>query len=74
MFPTHEEKIMNDAQGRTSTGKLIALVVVVAVVIAVVSTLVQNLVLGHANTAVTGGVVGAITAVVVLSSMKKKSS
>ena len=73
IFLTNKERIMNDAPSRTSTGKLIALVVVVAVVTAVASTLVQSLLLGHANTAVTGGVVGAITAVVVLGSMKKKS-
>ena len=65
---------MNDTQGRTSTVKVVALVVVVAIVAAVASTVVQNLLLDHANLAVTGGVVGAVAAVVAVSTMGKKSS
>jgi hypothetical protein len=64
---------MNDAQSGKSTGKTLALVVLIAFVTAVVVTVVQSLLLGHSNTAVTGGVVGAITAVVALSLLRKKS-
>lgn len=64
---------MNDTQSRKSTGKTIALVVLVAFVTAVVVTVVQSLLLGHSNPAVTGGVVGAVTAVIALSILRKKS-
>ena len=64
---------MNDAQNRKSTGKIVALVVLVAIVTAVASTVVQSLLLGHSNPAVTGGVVGAVTAVVAVGTMRKRS-
>ena len=64
---------MTDARHK-STGKIIAIVVVVAIVAAVAATLVQSLLLGASNPAVTGGVVGAISAVVAISLLKKKSA
>jgi hypothetical protein len=63
----------NDARGY-STAKLLLIVIVVAIVASVASTLVQHLILGKAHTAVTGGVVGALTAVMALNVMKKKES
>ena len=64
---------MNEARSRKVSGKALALVVLVAIVTAVAATLAQHLLLGKANVAVTGGVVGAITAVVALVTMKKMS-
>lgn len=63
---------MNDAQSRKSTGKTIALLVLVAIVTAVAVTIAQELMRGHSNAAVTGGVVGAITAVVAIGTLRKK--
>ncbi|MEK6323150.1 MAG: hypothetical protein AABN33_15870 [Acidobacteriota bacterium] len=63
---------MNDSQSRKITGKTIALVILVAIVAAVAVTLIQRLVLGNSNAAVTGGVVGAVTAVMAISIMRKK--
>ena len=68
-----KEKLMNDTQSRKLTGKGLALVVLVAIVTAFAVTLVQKLLLGHANVAVTGGVVGAVAVAMALSTMKKKS-
>lgn len=69
---------MSDAQSGasadTSTGKTIAIVILVAVVTAIAVILFQELLLHQTRTAVTGGVVGAITAVVAVNLMKKKSS
>jgi hypothetical protein len=63
---------MNDSQSRKTTAKTLALVVLGAIVTAVVVTLIQRWLLGNANIAVTGGVVGAVTAVLAISAMKKK--
>lgn len=63
---------MNDAQSGTSTGKAIALVVIVAIVTAVVVTLAQVWIRGNSSAAVTGGGVGAVTAVMAISTMRKK--
>ncbi|HWN11151.1 MAG TPA: hypothetical protein VNO50_18070 [Pyrinomonadaceae bacterium] len=65
---------MNDSQGRTSTGKAVLLVVVVAITAAIASTVVQSLLLGKSNLAVTGGVVGALAAVVAVNTLRKKPS
>jgi hypothetical protein len=65
---------MTDIQSGKSTGRIIALVVLVAVVTAVVVTLAQELIRGHSNTAVTGGVVGVIAALTVISATRKKAS
>jgi len=62
---------MTDAPQK-STGKIIAIIVVVAIVAGIVATLIQSLLLGHSNPAVTGGAVGAISAVVAISLLKKK--
>ena len=64
---------MPDEQKQMSTGKAIVLVILAAVVTSVVVTLLQTLILGSANTAVTGGVVGAITAVLAFRTLRKKS-
>lgn len=64
---------MNDSQTRASTGKTLLIVVVVAIVAAIVATVVQRLLLGDSNVAVTGGVVGALAALVAVSTMRKKS-
>jgi hypothetical protein len=65
---------MNDGQNRISTGKAIALVVLVAVVTAVVITLAQVLIRGHSNTAMTGGVAGAVAARTAISATRRKAS
>ena len=69
---------MSDAPTETangaSTGKIIAIVILVAVVSAIIVTLAQELLLHQTRTAVTGGMVGAISAVVAVNLMKKKSS
>jgi hypothetical protein len=64
---------MNNSQSRKITGKTIALVILVAIVAAIAVTLIQQLVLGNSNAAVTGGVVGAVTAVIAISIIRKKS-
>jgi hypothetical protein len=64
---------MNDTQNRKVTTKTIFLVIGVAILTAVLSTLIQTWVLGKANPAVTGGVIGAITAVFAINIIKKKS-
>ena len=65
---TSKERLMNVA------AKTLGLVILAAIVTALVVTLLQSLVLGHASAAVTGGVVGAITAVMALTVMRNKSS
>ena len=65
---------MNDAQSRTSTGKALAIVIVVAFVTGVTVTLVEHFLLGKIMGAVTGAVVGAVTALVTITLVKKKSS
>lgn len=64
---------MNDTQSRKTTGKDIAFVLIVAIVAAVGATLVQILLLGKSNVAVTGGVVGAVTAVAAVGVIRKRS-
>lgn len=64
---------MAENQNQRVTGKAIAMVVLTAIVAAVAITLVQDLVLGHSNAAVTGGVVGALVAAVAFGTMRKKA-
>lgn len=54
--------------------KLLALVIVVAVVAAVLATVVQVLIFGKSHAAVTGGAVGALSAVLVGAVRRKKST
>jgi len=54
--------------------KTILLLIVVAIVVAVVVTLIQTLIMGKSNVAITGGVVGAIVVVSVLSARRKSVS
>jgi flagellar basal body-associated protein FliL len=49
---------MTDTDTQALNLKTILLLIVVAIVMAVVVTLVQTLILGKANVAITGGVVG----------------
>jgi hypothetical protein len=63
---------MPDSQ--TSNMKTILVLVAVAIVVAVVVTLLQTLILGKSNTAITGGVVGAMVVALGLSSRRKRSS
>jgi NhaP-type Na+/H+ or K+/H+ antiporter len=63
---------MNTSETRKSTGKILVLVVVVAILTAVVVTLLQRWMLGTSNTAVTGGVVGAVSGALAISAMRKK--
>jgi hypothetical protein len=65
---TTKERLMN------LTAKALGLVILAAIVTALVVTLLQSLILGHASAAITGGVVGAVTAVMALSVMRNKSS
>jgi multisubunit Na+/H+ antiporter MnhB subunit len=64
---------MNDAQNRKITAKTLLLVVGIAVITAVLMTLIQTWILGKANVAVTGGMVGAITVILAMKTIKKKS-
>ena len=63
---------MADDQKQMSTSKALVLLVLAAIVTSVVVTLLQVLILGSANTAVTGGVVGAITALLAYRTIRKK--
>lgn len=63
---------MSETQGRKITAKTIAIVVVGAIVTAVVVTLLQRWMLGNANIAVTGGVVGAVSAALAITAIRKK--
>ncbi len=69
-----EEKTMNSSQSGKTSGKTIALVLLVALVTAVAVTFIQRLLLGNANPAVTGGVVGAVMAAMAVSIIRKRSS
>lgn len=64
---------MNDTGTQPSKGKAIAIVVLVAIFTALLVTAVQVLVSGKAHTAVTGGVVGAVTALAAITTFRKKS-
>ncbi len=64
---------MNSSQSRKITVKTIALVVLIAIVTSIAVTFIQRLLLGNANAAVTGGVVGAVTAVMAINIIRKRS-
>jgi len=57
-----------------SKSKTYALIILIAVATAVVVTLLQSLILGHTSAAVTGGVVGGVTAAVAIVTLRKVSS
>jgi hypothetical protein len=59
---------------QSSIVKTILTLIPVAIIIAVVVTLLQTLILGKANTAITGGVVGAMVVGLGWSTRRKKSS
>ncbi|MGH9836293.1 MAG: hypothetical protein ACREBD_35540, partial [Blastocatellia bacterium] len=69
-----EERIMDNSQNRKITGKVIALVIIIAIVTSVAVTLIQQLLVGASNTAVTGGVVGAVTALMAIRVMRKSAA
>ena len=58
----------------TSSIKTFLMLVAVAIVVAVVVTVIQTLILGKANTAITGGVVGAMVVALGLTARRKRSS
>jgi hypothetical protein len=64
---------MNNSQSQKTTGKTLVLVVLIAIVTAVIVTLIQQWILGKSNIAVTGGLVGGVTAVLAVKAMKKKA-
>jgi hypothetical protein len=65
---------MTENQKQMSTGKALVVLVLAAIVTSVIVTLLQTLILGSANTAVTGGVVGAITAMLAFKTIRKKTN
>jgi hypothetical protein len=65
---------MTDTDTQSLNLKTILLLILVAIVTAVVVTLVQTLILGKANVAITGGVVGAIVVGIAISARRKKVS
>jgi hypothetical protein len=63
---------MSDAEKRPQvTAKRLLLVIVVAIVMALVVTLAQTLIMGRANIAVTGGIVGAICGFLAVTQIRK---
>lgn len=64
---------MSENQASTLSARTIVILILVAIVTAVVVTLLQTLILGRANVAVTGGVVGALTVALWLNTKKKGS-
>ena len=62
---------MNEAEKRQPTAKRLAIVIVVAIVVALVVTLAQDLIIGRANVAITGAIVGAICAFLAVTQLKK---
>lgn len=54
--------------------KSILMLVAVAIIVAVVITVIQTLILGKSNTAITGGVVGAMVIAFGLGTKRKKSN
>jgi hypothetical protein len=65
---------MTDTDTQALDIKTILILVVVAIVTAVVVTLIQTIILGKANVAITGGVVGAIVVGTAMSARRKKVS
>jgi hypothetical protein len=69
-----EERTMENSKSGKISVKSIAQMVLVAIVTAVAVTFIQRLLLGASSPAVTGGVVGAITAGMAISIIRKRSS
>lgn len=65
---------MTDTDTQALNLKTILLLILVAIVVAVVVTLVQTLILGKANVAITGGIVGAIVVVTAMNARRKRTS
>jgi hypothetical protein len=65
---------MESSKSGKITGKTIAIVMLVAFITALAVTFIQRLLFGNSNPAVTGGVVGAIMAVMAISIIRKRSS
>lgn len=65
---------MNSSQSGKTSGKTIALVLLVAIVTAIAVTFIQRLLLGNAHPAVTGGVVGGVMGAMAISIIRKRSS
>ena len=64
---------MTESRNPKVTFKMMLFVILAAAVTAVVITLLQALILGRSNVAVTGGVVGAMVAVLAFMTMKASS-
>jgi len=64
---------MSDGEKRQINAKRLALVIVVAIVVSIVVTLAQTLIVGRANIAVTGGIVGAICGFLAVTQLRKTS-
>ena len=69
-----EESVMENSKSGKITVKTIAIVMLIAIITALAVTFIQRLLLGNANPAVTGGVVGAVMAVMAVSIIRKRSS
>jgi uncharacterized transporter YbjL len=65
---------MNSSQSGKISGKAIALMALIAIVTAVAVTFIQRLLLGNSSPAVTGAVVGGVTATMVIGILRKRSS
>jgi hypothetical protein len=65
---------MENSKSGKITVKTIAIVMLIAIITALAVTFIQRLLLGNANPAVTGGVVGAVMAVMAVSIIRKRSS
>jgi len=64
---------MDEGQTARPTAKSLIILVLAVIVAAVVITLIQSLILGRANPAITGGIVGAICAAFYITKVRKKS-
>jgi len=64
---------MDEGQTAKPTAKALIILVLIVIVGAVVITLLQSLILGKANSAITGGVLGAIIAGYYVTSVRKKN-
>jgi hypothetical protein len=65
---------MENSKSGKITVKTIAIVMLIAIITALAVTFIQRLLLGNANPAVTGGVVGAVMAVMAVSIIRKRSN
>lgn len=65
---------MSEQQAEKISIKKMAILVLIAIVTAVVVTLLQTLILKHSNTAITGGIVGAVTAALAIRILRKSAT